>query len=34
VRQQLALDTEAKAAGISIMPDCGMGPGLNTTLVA
>jgi len=34
VRQQLALDTEAKAAGISIVPDCGMGPGLNVTMAA
>ena len=34
VRQQLALDVEAKAAGISIVPDCGMGPGLNVTMAA
>ena len=34
VRQQLALDAEAKAAGISIVPDCGMGPGLNVTMAA
>ncbi len=34
VRQQLALNTEAKAAGISIVPDCGMGPGLNVTMAA
>ncbi len=34
VRKQLALDNEAKAAGISIVPDCGMGPGLNITLAA
>lgn len=34
VRQQLALDAEAKAAGISIVPDCGMGPGLNVTMGA
>jgi lysine 6-dehydrogenase len=32
VRQQLALDAEAKAAGVSIVPDCGMGPGLNVTM--
>lgn len=32
VRQQLALDSQAKAAGISIVPDCGMGPGLNVTM--
>lgn len=31
-RQQLALDEEAKQAGISIVPDCGMGPGLNVTM--
>jgi len=34
VRQQLALDAEAIAAGISIVPDCGMGPGLNVTMGA
>ena len=34
VRRQLALDGEAKAAGISIVPDCGMGPGLNVTMGA
>ena len=34
VREQLALDAEAKAAGISIVPDCGMGPGLNITMAA
>jgi lysine 6-dehydrogenase len=32
VRQQLALDAKAKAAGVSIVPDCGMGPGLITTM--
>jgi len=32
VRQQLALDDEAKSAGVSIVPDCGMGPGLNVTM--
>lgn len=32
VRKQLALDEEAKTAGIAILPDCGMGPGLNLTL--
>ena len=32
VRQQLALDSEAKKAGVSIVPDCGMGPGLNVTM--
>ena len=34
VRQQLALNAEAKATGISIVPDCGMGPGLNVTMGA
>ncbi|MEJ5241127.1 MAG: saccharopine dehydrogenase C-terminal domain-containing protein [Anaerolineales bacterium] len=28
VWQQLEMDAEAKAAGVSIVPDCGMGPGL------
>jgi len=32
VRGQLELDDEARAAGVSIVPDCGMGPGLNNTL--
>lgn len=32
VREQLALDADARAAGISIVPDCGMGPGLNISL--
>ncbi len=32
VLKQLALDSEAKARGIRIVPDCGMGPGLNNTL--
>ncbi len=32
VRRQLELDAEAKAAGISIVPDCGMGPGMNISL--
>ncbi len=31
---QLALDAEAKARGISIVPDCGMGPGLINTIGA
>jgi len=34
VREQLAMDSEAKAAGVSIVPDCGMGPGLNVTMAA
>ena len=28
VREQLALDAEARAAGVVVLPDCGMGPGL------
>lgn len=32
VRKQLALDAEAKSAGITITPDCGMGPGLNINM--
>jgi lysine 6-dehydrogenase len=32
VRQQHALDAEARAAGVRIVPDCGMGPGLGNTL--
>ncbi len=32
VLKQLALDAEARAAGVSVVPDCGMGPGLNNTL--
>ncbi len=32
VRKQLELDAQARAAGISIIPDCGMVPGLGTTL--
>jgi lysine 6-dehydrogenase len=34
VRQQLSLDAEARAVGVSIVPDCGMGPGLNVTMAA
>lgn len=34
VREQLALDEQAKAAGVSVVPDCGMGPGLNVTMAA
>ena len=33
VRQQLALDDKALAAGISIIPDCGQVPGMGTTLM-
>jgi lysine 6-dehydrogenase len=32
VRQQHALDREAVRAGVSIVPDCGMGPGMGNTL--
>jgi lysine 6-dehydrogenase len=32
VLAQLALNAEAAAAGVAIVPDCGMGPGLNNTL--
>jgi len=32
VREQLKLDAEAKKAGITVVPDCGMGPGLNISL--
>jgi lysine 6-dehydrogenase len=33
VREQLELNAEAKAAGISIVPDCGQVPGMGTTLM-
>lgn len=32
VRRQLLLDAAARAAGICVVPDCGMGPGMNITL--
>lgn len=32
VQQELALDREAKAAGVSIIPDCGVAPGMANTL--
>lgn len=32
VRQQHSLDAEAKAAGVRIVPDCGMGPGMTISL--
>lgn len=32
VREELALDAEARAAGISIVPDCGLAPGMSQTL--
>ena len=31
-RRQLALDRQARNAGIAILPECGMGPGANVTL--
>lgn len=33
-RQQLAFDSEAKAADITMIPDCGQVPGLGTSLIA
>ncbi len=32
VRRQLALDAQARKAGVGTIPDCGMGPGFNITL--
>ena len=32
VRKQLALDRQARKAGVGAVPDCGMGPGLTITL--
>ncbi|MBZ0283424.1 MAG: saccharopine dehydrogenase NADP-binding domain-containing protein [Anaerolineae bacterium] len=32
VLKQLAMNNEARAAGITVVPDCGMGPGMNNTL--
>src|SRR5512137_895112 len=32
VRQQHALDADAKFAGVCVVPDCGMGPGMGNTL--
>jgi lysine 6-dehydrogenase len=32
VRQQHALDADAKRAGVRVVPDCGMGPGMGNTL--
>ena len=34
VREQHGLDAEARRAGISVVPDTGMGPGLNVSLAA
>ncbi len=32
VREQLALDQAARDGGVTVVPDCGMGPGLNISL--
>jgi lysine 6-dehydrogenase len=32
VRQQHALDPQAKQAGVRVVPDCGLGPGMGNTL--
>lgn len=32
VREQLQRDADAKARGVTIVPDCGMGPGMNISL--
>jgi lysine 6-dehydrogenase len=32
VRQQLGFDSEARSRGVTVVPDCGMGPGLNISL--
>lgn len=32
VREQLALNGEARKTGVALVPDCGMGPGMNVTL--
>jgi lysine 6-dehydrogenase len=32
VKQTLALDPEARAAGVSVIPDCGVAPGMGNTL--
>jgi len=34
VRTQLTLDAEARRAGISVIPDCGLAPGMASVLVA
>jgi lysine 6-dehydrogenase len=34
VRQQLSFDDAAKAAGITLIPDCGQVPGLGTSLIS
>ena len=32
VREQLSMNKQAEEAGITIVPDCGMGPGMNITM--
>jgi lysine 6-dehydrogenase len=32
VLAQLAMDPDARRAGVAVVPDCGMGPGMNNTL--
>lgn len=32
VREELALDTAARTAGVSLVPDCGLAPGMSQTL--
>ena len=32
VRQQLSMNKQAQESGITIVPDCGMGPGMNITM--
>lgn len=32
VRRQLELDGEARRAGVTVIPDCGMGPGMSNTM--
>lgn len=34
VRQQLDLDSQARQTGVSVVPDCGMGPGLINTMAS
>ncbi|MFQ5595301.1 MAG: saccharopine dehydrogenase family protein [Anaerolineae bacterium] len=34
IYQQLDLDAEAREAGVAIVPDCGMGPGMTNSLAA
>jgi lysine 6-dehydrogenase len=33
-REQLTLDSEARSVGSTLVPDCGMGPGMNVSLLA